>query len=1259
MRTAKRILAEFMTVVMVLQACSPTVAAVAAGWQNISSEIAAAAAEASDAAENGETKNDAATGSGASDTDGADDSAKNDAAKDDASDGTAGSDSAGDQTENDNTAGAAGDDTDQDTGTTAPDETAAQAGTTITKLDDLVTQLEDNGAQDIVLKSDSSGIESFVATLSPALAVLSNADAKLYQYAQIKINLTGDADLTLKAKNGMSFQGFGNDANPFEGSILRANSGDDSVELTTARTVFNNLKLTDQNKTVKIKWVGATTYNDPMVASKIIGEGKELSATVNIANPSGTNETLPSATPALTAPLLGETTGELTVRATYSLTGDRKSLNVNADKKGNIGLLANTVNGGAFTVKSVEFPNDLVGNGAVTTNSGNAGLLVGEVKDGATLSVGTLDHVPAATVQSTSGCAGGVAGLVGSSEGAAVSVTVALDLRKLIVKGATVSGGFIGQATNLSLSQSEGAMVTCPEHVGDSKSKISGGFIGKVSFAKSVEFAGNNQIDTGDGVTLAGATHARDEADGVGPVFGVLALDDPSVSVSFKGGSFKSTFGDDASNAAFGGLIGFVSGAANSTDDEKNPLSLLKVEDVTTEFSLDKNPYFAGGIVGWLGTSAAPAALEINNATVKCTKVASTSNGFGGAVGCIDKYSVVDVYGITVSNAGSIAKGAGIAAECWTATIRLGGVTDFSNTHFNAGDATAQIAMVRSDFPSLVFARGTGSDGKPTDSGNKDYWIYERCSATKIDDLGGAQDVSKGYGEVVRLDGKKLSKGLIQIYPDTHKLKSPSTSNWGWQVGFGGKKWSEGNRTLTIKSAQDFVCLALSVQRADLWNGVYGLPSDQKAKLLGSEVTINLNCNIDLSGTGIGGLGLDSLNNGTSFSGTFDGKNNKVTLAVGEPYGMRDGKALDASDTSDGNGKIYRHGRLGLFNSISGTAKVKNLTIDGFMKFDNGISVDAGSLAATITSTAGNGLALSGVACETNIKCDDTSGSDVNIGGIAGSVSAAATANFIDSTKAKATIATGDTLNGNTRIGGTIGYVSDVASTFNVASLEVGGSINTRDCADGKIAQVGGFIGCIAQGKQSNVEKKVNVKTVNITGLSFDSFEMTVGKNGDAKKGAGGLLGYSWGNAVVTIGDGTEDNDANSYALKTANTSITADNSEELGGLVYAASGHWIINDYAIDLSDATINADKATVLGLLVGRGGRTENSSTYGVETYSGLYLENKAYWDTAYKVSGATAGNGVKINNTAINSNSSDTSFDEWVGNSTRPSYGEKKR
>lgn len=1259
MRTAKRILAEFMTVVMVLQACSPTVAAVAAGWQNISSEIAAASAEASDAAESGETESDAATGSGSSDAGADSDSAGDSAAKDDAAtgdttDSAAGSDSTGDQTEGDDAAGdATADDAEQDADDATSEDAAAQADATITNLDELVGKLEKNGAENIVRKADGNGIQSLDVKSSEAFSVLSNADASLYYDAQIKSIITGDAKLTETAKNGMSFKGFGSDEHPFEGKIYRSLNGDDSpVELTADRTVFNNLKLTDQNNTVKIKWVGATTYSAPMIASKIIGEGRELNATVNIANPSGTNETITSATPALTAPLLGETTGVLTASVIYSLPGDRKSLNVNVDPKGNIGLLANTVKDGTFTVKSVEFPKDLVGNGAVKTSSGNAGLLVGEVEDSATLSVDTLTNIPTATVQSTNGCAGGVVGLVGSSAGATVNVTKALDLHTLIVKGTTASGGFIGQAINLSLSQSDGAKVACPEHVGDSNSKISGGFIGKVSLAQPVEFTGNNQIDTGNGVTLAGATHVKDAVDGAGPVFGVLVLDNPSVSASFKGGSFKSTFGDDASSTAFGGLIGFVSGAADSTE-ETSPLSLLKVEDVTTEFSLAKSPYFAGGIVGWLGTSvapAAPAALEIKNATVKCTQVASASNGFGGAVGCIDKNSVVDVNGITVSNAGSIAKGAGIAAECWAATIRLGGVTDFSNMHFDAGDATAQIAMVRSDSPSLVFARGTGSDSKPADSDNKDYWIYKRCGATKIDDLGGAQDASKGYGEVVRLDGSKLKSNLIQLNETTHKPEGPSSTDWSWQVGYtngvDSDKWNQ-DHMLDIDDEQDFVALALSIQTGGLYNGVFG-PSSNMADLLGSQTVINLNCDVDLSGTGIGGLGLDSLNNGISFSGTFNGKNHKVTLAIGEPYGTRDGKQLAAGDTSEGNGRIYRHGRLGLFNSIGGDAKVIDLTIDGFMKFDNGISVDAGSLVATITGTADKKLTLSGVTCETNITCDDTFGNNANIGGVAGSDSAAATVDFNSGTKAKTTIVTGNTLKSNTCIGGAIGYVGDVASTFNVASLEVDGSINTGDCVDGRIAQVGGLIGGIAQSTYNDKKEIVSskVKYVNITGLAYDSFNMTVGKNGnrfngDKLNGAGGLLGYSWGNTIVTIGDATVNSDDGTYALKTNETAVTANNSAEVGGLVYATSGHWIINNYAINLNGASFSATGATTFGVLIARGSTSDSINSLGAEiSYTGLYLEDKASWETAYAV-GGTSIVAPKV-----------TTFDEWVANGVKP-------
>lgn len=1250
MRTAKRILAEFMTVVMVLQACSPTVTAVAAGWQNISSEIAAAAAEASDAAESGETKGDVTIGSGSSDTGADSDSAEDDAAKDDAAagdttDSATGSDSTGDQTEGDDAADDAADDAEQDADDAALEDAAAQAGATITDLKKLVELLEANGAEGIELKEDNSGIKSLNVTSSEAFAALSNADASLYYDAQIKVIITGDAKLTESANNGMSFQGFGSDEHPFEGKIYRSLNGVDSpVELTSNRTVFNNFKLTDQNNTVKIKWIGATTYSAPMVATKVSGGGKTLNAVVNIADPVGTGGT--DTTSALTAPLLGEAMGDLTTEVTYGPAGSLEQLNVNA--AGNIGLLANTVKSGTFTVGSVKFPDSLAAGGVVKTSSGNAGLLVGTVEDGATLNIGTL-NIPAATVQSASGSAGGVVGLVGSNTGATVNVTEALDLHMLTVKGTTASGGFIGKATKLTLG-ADSKKYTCPASVGNENSMNTGGFIGEVSFASSVEFTGNDQIDTDGGVTLAGKAN---ESNGVGAAIGKLSFVDSAAAVSFKGGAFKSTYGNGGGTAVFGGLVGSVTGCANSKP--------LHIENVSTKFALEATPTFAGGLVGWLGRGAG-ATLEVKNATVNCTKLLQSSKGFGGVAGCIDNRSIADINGVTVKNEGAIENGAGIAAESWGSAIRLGGVTDFSGMKFAPDNSftykkvVSQITNVSSSNPTLVFARGTGSDSVPADADNADYWAYKRCPATKIDDLGSDQNAGCGYGEIVRLDGHTLRKDLIKINMDKHELEGPSTTDWSWQVGYG-RSWNDGNRELTITSEKDFACFALSLQFGALWNGVYGLNPDNRGQLLGSNVTINLSANINLLGTGIGGLGFDNASNLQIFQGTFNGNGHTITLGVGEPYGIRGDNAIASNDTSDGNGKIYRHSRLGLFAAIGGGATVNNLTVDGVMKFDNGLGVDAGSLAATITGKT----TLSGVTCKPKITCDDTFGNDVNIGGIAGSVRGGGTvtfgsSNISGSTKAQATVKTGATLNGNTRIGGAIGYVADVVAIVNVTSLEVGdataseNAITAGDSASNKKSQIGGLIGCITQGTAANTTN------VNITGLTFNSFSMTVGKNGDAKNGAGGLLGYSWGNTVVTIGDSANTSDS-TYALKTNNASITANSSGELGGLVYAASGHWVINNYAIDLSGATINAESATTLGLLIGRGGRTENSTTYGVETYSGLYLENKAGWDTAYKVNGVAAGNGVKINNTAIKSNDNATSFDEWVGNSTRPAYGNK--
>lgn len=1253
MRTAKRILAEFMTVVMVLQACSPTVAAVAAGWQNISSEIATAAAEASDTAESGETKSDVTTGSGSSDTGTAGDSAEDDAAKDDAakddaaagdtSDSVAGSDSTGDQAEGDDSAGdTAADDTEQDADAAVSEDAEAQADASITNLDELVELLEANGAENIVRKDDRSGIRSLDVKSSEAFAVLSNADASLYYDAQIKVIITGDAKLTESANNGMSFQGLGSDEHPFEGRIYRSLNGVDSpVELTADRTVFNSLKLTDQNNMVKMKWVGATTYSAPMIASKVSGGGKTLNAVVNIANSVGTDGT--DTTSALTAPLLGEAMGDLTTEVTYGPAGSLEKLNVNA--AGNIGLLANTVKSGTFTVGSVKFPDSLAAGGVVKTSSGNAGLLVGTVEDGATLNVGTL-NVPAATVQSASGSAGGVVGLVGSNTGATVNVTEALDLHMLTVKGATASGGFIGKATKLALGANN-KKFTCPANVGDKNSKSSGGFIGDVSFAGPVEFANNDQIDTGEGVNLGQSGDT-----GAGGVFGLLDTTNGDVAIS--GGSYTSKL-VTGSSSIYGGLVGRVQDVTN-TEKSNNTLH-IKTDAAGNRCSVDTTcsaaPRLAGGLVGWVAKSNNTGGVVIvDGADVTChsPKANGKNCGFGGVVGALDsgysvggrsRFGILDCGDVRVKTDKneSIACGAGIVGSAWNGVLRLRGTTDLSDCKLEANGNTSQILRSLDGCAPLVFALGSGSDAEAT---NDNYWLYKRPAAARIDDL--------TYNQVIRLTGEegKLSKNLIKL--DESTFYQPLCNLSGAQDAGNSAGYSWGNQlrsqngdgrsgTYLINDADTFACIAMTVQTNGYFGGVFGVSANKITSWYGnSGNTFSITSNIDLRGTGLEGLACDGSGQVNAFVGAVEGNHHTVTLAIGEPYGTRNGNALGANDSTEGNGKIYRHSRLGLFAAIGGGATVNNLTVDGVMKFDNGLGVDAGSLAATITGKA----TLSGVTCKPKITCDDTFGNDVNIGGIAGSVRGGGTVTFgsgniSGSTKAQATVKTGATLNGNTCIGGAVGYVADVVAIVNVASLEVGdataseNAITAGDSASNKKSQIGGLIGCIAQGTQE--------KHVNITGLSFDSFSMTVGKNGDAKNGAGGLLGYSWGNTVVTIGDSSKNTSDSTYALKTNNASITANSSGELGGLVYAASGQWVINNYAIDLSGATINAKSATTLGLLVGRGSKVA-SGVYGSESYTGLYLEDRAYWGTAYKVSG------IKITAPDI------TTFDEWVGNGVKP-------
>ena len=1067
-------------------------------------------------------------------------------------------------------------------------DAADQANTapTIATVEDLRHALGDGN----VITDDLGAVTAITFESNADLIAISNTDPAIYQNANIsKGGSTGiDFDVCgaeiVDGLGSLTFQGFGSDAYPFKGAL---NLGDRT--LTVNKTLFNNIELSDANSTVKLTWKG--TDAQPIVAAKVTGADKTLAATVTVGTPKSDTE---KDICKLASPLVGEVTGALTLNATY-VTSANSPLAIDMQSStGNMGLLVNTLaEGASLTLAGLALPDKLDGTPTInaTAADANAGGLIGEAREGAT-----------------------------------VALPTGIDVSALSVAGKNAAGGLIGKATNLTLNIADGVTVKPACNVGDKDSACSGGVIGDVSFAQGF-IVKPNMFDLGKLVTLGASQRA-------GALFGVADISNGDIVV--QGGTYKSKLAlpeEVSVNGSYGGLVGKVFATAKGVDEPLRAFVVQKDADKKTcsiEFELAGKLSDAGGVVGYVGDSSAPnpqpVAVVLDGVTVACKGGASArtdAGKFGGAVGVVDTRNVLDVRDFKLTSDNPIGKAqsnraAGIAGSAWNAVIKFSGITDLSGASFAENSTTGQ--LVYENHNALIFAVGDGSDADKGAAG----WTFKRSNtASKTDDIA-------TYGEVIRLGGD-----FIKLDVDTHKLTLPDSL-------------TAANGAYTLTSVEDFAKLAITWQTNGYYSMVEGV-SENNPNILQSS-TITVNGTIDLKGTGLTGFTQDRADGSQVFSGTLNGGgtngNGTINLAVGEPYGKRGEAVLDGNDTSNGNGKIYRHGRLGLFAAVNG-ATISNVTIAGSMKFDNGSAIDAGSLAGTIV---GN-LPLSGVTCKTNIACDDTFGNEVNIGGIAGSVSAASTVAFKDNSRAQATIAATKTLNGNSRIGGAIGYVGDYGSSFNVAGLEVAGSIETGNCTSGKIAQVGGLIGCIAQstygadGAIANSAKK----DVNITGLSFNSFKMGVGKNGDKLNGVGGLLGYSWGNAVVTIGDDNINKSENSYALKTTNASIiaTVDDSKELGGLVYAASGHWIINNYAIDLSGTKINAGAAQTLGVLVCRGCKVDDKTTYGVESYLGLYLEDRAYWDTAYRVptgEGAIVASGV-------------TSFDEWVGSGVKPNNGSK--
>lgn len=1190
MRTAKRITTACLTAIMIFQALAPSTevfaqeidavmeasvsAARAAG--NTARSVQDAVATALQDADQA-TSDDAATtpGADAGAAEGVDGSTNAGESQDSTTDGTTSGDAS---TEGD----ASQDDTTADEGAAdeeqaddADPDAAAQAD--VTYKYNTVDDLK-GAIGDANVTVDADKVVGVTIGTSEDLIKLSNTDPAIYQNAAITKGGATGSGLNLcsavTAADGVVLSFLGLGA---PDAPFKGSFGLGISPIVLNRPLFNNVELST-DMTLKLTWKGAT--GDPIVASAIAGGDYKLVVGLTVA-PAAENTTAIT----LTSPLLGSVSGALTLDATYAAKdGATPAVNIQSGND-NVGLLASTlVDAASLSVEQLALPSTYSGTPTIQTT-----------KDGAS--------------------AGGLIGACGT--GAIVAINAKIDLSAFSVIGKAASGGLIGKATNLTLNIADGATVKPARNVGDAAGACSGGVIGDVSFAQGFTVK-SNMFDLGDGVTL-GATQRA------GALFGVADISNGDIVV--QGGTYKSKLAsgkDGSTSGSYGGLVGKVFATAKGGVDEALRAFVVQKDadkkTCTIEFNLAGGLSDAGGAVGYVGDStlsnSQPVAVVLDGVTVACKGDASArtdAGELGGAVGVVDTRNVLDVRDFTLKSDNVIGgtsknRAAGIAGSARNAVIKFSGVTNLSGASFAENATTGQLVYENNN--ALIFAVGNGSNGDLTDKGAAGWTFKRSGKASKTDDIA-------TYGEVIR-----LGSDFIKLDADTHKLTLPDSL-------------TAANGVYTLTSVEDFAKLAITWQTNGCYPMVTGI-SDNNVKGLQSS-TITVSGEIDLAGTGLTGFTQDRAGDSQVFSGSLNG-NGKISLAVGEPYGVR-----DKNESSDGNGKIYHHGRLGLFAAVNGAA-VSNITIAGSMKFDNQANVDAGALAGV---KVGGDTSLTAVTFSTGIEYESTNKDNyVHAGGVFGSISGAGSLKIgsrESPSNIKANIVSKASESGVTCVGGAVGYVasdcipSAAGKTVEVGGLNVSGSITINDGSAKTYA--GGLIGQIAQGGvNGQTGALISVKKVEITKLDFVDFNLTTG--GSSASSSGGFLGYSWAGTEVTLGDSVNTSEK-SHAITTSDSSVKSTSAKELGGLVYAASGHWIINDYAINLSGASFIADSATTLGVLIARGSTSVSGNSFGAETsYSGLYLEDRAWWGTAYAV------DGVSITASKVKT------YDEWLANGVKP-------
>ena len=1064
------------------------------------------------------------------------------------------------------------------------------------------------------------------------LILLSNVKPEYYANCEVELITTSGWDLTKPVKVGgktstdgttdisgteYSFLGLGSENNPYAGTFrLDQGTAATQYSIATSRSLFNALSTKATFKSTIPFSIAEkeSSTKEPLLAKTLKAKSgdstQENSALIcNIVLRDLNSDKISN-------PVIGGLIGTMEegtsadITFTNQFTGDLKISGTD-----HVGLFCNTMQAGSSLTATFKSGQGAGKISVAATESGkDAGGFVGHMETDAGL---TIAGTSVYSVASSSGNAGGI---VGSSVDGSVAVKVS------------------EQDTNIfqfadSITLSAGS------------NKAAGGLIGSYSIAKAEKNFDLSSYQFTKS-TITGGKNA-------GGLFGELKItntaDTAGISVSISGNTENfdnntKTITTEVSNANvvtnYGGLIG-----SYQSSNMKNTLTVEKNAIATTggEKLNDGSSY--GGVIGEISDNSY---VEIENVYASTSDMKSNGKAsFGGLVGKMNDGFLnvgsvtlktaegVDLAGDSKNTANDVEGRGGLVGHLVKGVLRLHGTTDLSEQKITtAYNHVGQI--VGNNGNGLVYALGDGN----TLPENKEGWSLIRYN---IADRSGS-DIGN-WGAVVRL-GDKLTEGSDGALTFDQKEHTVTVNN-----GTGGE----------IKDTNAFAAYALAFDLSDAYNANSALKFKNKVNVADTQ-TVTLTGNIDLTSTGILGIGKDSTEKNEkaqTFTGTFNGGSHTITLDIGSIYGNG---ISEENGTPNAAGQLYAkrsdqrdaHYSLALI-PFAGDVIIQDLTIAGTVacrvpqkvnEEENSGDIRYPAFVSAAIGLASGTTAFEKVTVNTKVSVAEEAVAAKKLhvwqAGFLGRCEGKKLT-FQNCTWGSESTLTDERTTGNQSIGGLAAEVMG-GCEVSVDTCKLSGSITSKSDSN---AKVGGLI-AVSRGETQNGTTSADT-TIKISNLQVN--EEKIDTNG-ANNTSGGLLGYQWKNTNVVFA-ASADNTASESGVTISGATLNAN--AQFGGLVYQATGYW--NATAKDsivfeskenakTNSFTEKSSNTSPSGLLVGTGLiKVTQSGEEVVE--SALYLE-VGTWGNASDAA-------YKIGNDAVTLNINSDYFDELVGTTKKDDAG----